>query len=99
MSVAPAPEQGQLISVRRRHFLVRDVLPSHVDDTQPPLHRVTLECLDDDRMGDTLDVIWEREVHTQVHDAAGLPHPDGWDAPELFNAFLRATRWSLTPRS
>ncbi|MBN1888254.1 MAG: DISARM system SNF2-like helicase DrmD, partial [Thermoflexales bacterium] len=60
----------------------------------PVIHRVTLDCLDDDRLGETLDVIWEREVHTAVHDIIGLPKPEAWDPVARFGAFLHAVEWS-----
>ncbi len=44
----PAPEQGQLVTVRNRLWLVQDVIP-HEDDHGRTVTRVDLECLDDDR--------------------------------------------------
>ena len=89
------PEQGQLVQVRGRHFLVSDVWAGAAEPSDVPHHRVRLESLDDDQLGDTLDVIWEHEVHRQVYDALGLPGPDSWDTLTRFEAFLLATRWSL----
>ena len=90
------PEQGQLVQVRHRHYLVQDVWPGAAEPSQPPMHRIRLEALDDDQVGETLDVIWEHEVNAKVHDALGLPRPDAWDPAERFEAFLLATRWSLS---
>ncbi|MBN1944993.1 MAG: DISARM system SNF2-like helicase DrmD, partial [Bradymonadales bacterium] len=93
---SPVPEQGQLVQVRHRHYIVQDVWPGAVEPSQPPMHRVRLEALDDDQVGETLDVIWEHEVNCRVHDALGLPRPDAWDPMPRFEAFLLASRWSLS---
>jgi hypothetical protein len=73
------PEQGQLVRVRNRFWLAQDVLAHQADRTQPPVHRVTLECLDDDWLGETLDVIWERELHAEMDQA--VLNAYGWAAP------------------
>lgn len=96
MPSVTAPEQGQLVRVRHRHYLVQDVFPGNVEPGEPPVHRIRLEALDDDQLGEMLDVIWEHEVHREVHDAIGLPRPDAWDPQRRFDAFVLATRWSLT---
>lgn len=90
------PEQGQLVRVRGRHFIVQDVWPGAVEPARPPQHRVRLEGLDDDQLGETLDVIWEHEVGAVVHDDLGLPEPHDWDPAGRFDAFLLASRWSLS---
>ena len=79
MQPTTAPEQGQLVKVRHRHYLVQDVFPGNVEPGEPAVHRIRLEALDDDQLGETLDVIWEHEIHREVHDAIGLPRPDAWD--------------------
>jgi hypothetical protein len=95
-SQIPVPEQGQLVRVRQRHYIVQDVLGGSVEPSRPDQHRVRLECLDDDQVGRTLDVIWQHEVNPVVHDQLGLPRPDAWDPRDRFDAFLHATRWSLS---
>jgi hypothetical protein len=90
LSLSPAPEQGQLVRVRNRLFLVQDVFPHESGVT-----RLDLECLDDNRLGETLSVLWEREVHPEILQADRFPAPSGrWDHPETFDAFLTAIRWS-----
>ncbi len=88
------PEQGQLVQVRNRPFMVEDVscYQSNGDTT----HMVALECLDDDAMGQKLRVVWERELNAQVLDTSFLPEPRNWDQPGRFNAFLDAIRWSAS---
>lgn len=89
-----APEQGQLVRVRNRLFLVQEAFP-HEGDSGEVLTRLDLECLDDDRLGERLSVLWEREVNTQVQQSDAIPVPLGrWDHPRVFDAFLTAIRWS-----
>lgn len=88
------PEQGQLVKVRERFYLVQDVVAHQSGMDDSAIHRVTLECVDDDRLDEQLDVIWEREVDPQVFDAMDLPAPTHWDQAQTFDAFLHAIRWS-----
>ena len=90
------PEQGQLVKIRHRHFIVRDVDAGASDPDLPPQHKLKLEALDDNNLGDELEVIWEHEINPQIHDALTLPKPDAWDPLARFEAFLLATRWSLS---
>jgi len=93
-TTAAPPEQGQLVRLRNRLYLVQDVLPWDGEQGQIA-SRVDLECLDDDRLGETLGVIWEHEVNSEVLLSDALPIPDGhWDEPAVFDAFLTAVRWS-----
>ena len=92
------PEQGQLVSTRNRFFIVQDVT-SHSDDVSNEiLHFVTLECLDEDRMGEELRVIWEREPKAETFDVIGFPRPDNWDSFDRFIAFIHAVNWSTSSR-
>jgi superfamily II DNA or RNA helicase len=86
------PEQGQLVQVRHRFFLVEDVA-QHTDE-RSAMHLVALECLDDDALGNRLDVVWERELNPEVLDTSFLPAPGAWDPSDRFSAFLHAIRWS-----
>ncbi|HEY3397839.1 MAG TPA: DISARM system SNF2-like helicase DrmD [Armatimonadota bacterium] len=90
------PEQGQLVQVRNRHFIVDDVFPHR--DGGSSLNRVVLECLDDDAVGSRLEVVWEREVNAQVFDTSQIPSPagGGWDTTQRFDAFTSAVRWSVS---
>lgn len=89
-----APEQGQLVRVRNRFYLVRDVFP-HEADRGEVSTRLDLECLDDDRLGEGLSLLWEREVHPAILQADQFPPLSGkWDSPRVFDAFLTAIRWS-----
>jgi hypothetical protein len=61
------PEQGQLVEVRQRRYVVTDVRQSTLppdplklhDPT--PQHRVVLASVEDDALGEELQVIWEIE--------------------------------------
>lgn len=86
------PEQGQLVQVRSRHYVVLDV--DEYADSGDVSRKVRLECLDDDALGNELEVVWEREVGATVHDTSRLPRPDGFDPLDRFLAYTLALRWS-----
>jgi ERCC4-related helicase len=89
------PEQGQLIQLRHRSWLVQDII---VDTQTSPdtgiSHKVILECLDDDQIGQSLHVIWEHEVSPQVYQGQGLPQLVEWDSPNFLNSLLTSVNWS-----
>ena len=95
----PGIEAGQIVRVRSRQYLVEDVVPS-AEDTL-----VRLFCLEDDALGDSLDVLWEREVDAQCLGATSwdtIAHR-GFDYPKRFSAYLHTLRWncvtSTNPRA
>ncbi|MBP8003236.1 MAG: DISARM system SNF2-like helicase DrmD [Chloroflexi bacterium] len=93
------PEQGQIVTVRQRRFVVTDVQASHLPPNplslQPhiPAHLLTLSALDDDALGETLQLIWEVEPGARVSEKVNLPEPVGFDTPTRLDAFLDAVRW------
>lgn len=92
------PELGQLVQVRRRRYVVSDVVESAlpVDPLAMLQHRqhlVTLASVDDDALGEELQVIWQLEPGARVFDHAALPQPIGFDSPRRQDAFLNAVRW------
>ncbi|MBV9786750.1 MAG: DEAD/DEAH box helicase [Chloroflexi bacterium] len=99
MSTRPIPEQGQLVDVRQRRYMVAAVQqsllpPAPVSLTETtPQHLVTLSSVEDDALGEELQVIWEVEPGTQVLEQTALPTPSGFDLPQRFDAFLNAVRW------
>jgi len=91
---AAVPEAGQLVEVRRRQWVVTDVsggaLPSSDNGDQ---HLVGLSSLDEDSMGEDLQVVWQMETGARVLEKAGLPSITGWDSNDCLEAFLDAVRW------
>lgn len=93
------PDQGQLVDVRQRRYVVTGVqkatLPSSplIQGIQSAQHLVTLTSVEDDALGEELQVIWELEPGGYVHEKTELPKPTGFDAPERLDAFLDAVRW------
>lgn len=97
-----APEQGQLVTVRQRQFVVSEVLKSTLPSSllkavaSQSQHLVTLSSVEDDALGDELQVIWELEPGARVIERAALPEPTGFDDPSRLDAFLDAVRWGAS---
>lgn len=100
--VACPPEQGQMVSVRSRNWMVTDVsastLPPERLQTglESPQHLVTLSSVEDDGLGEELNVIWELEPGARVVEKVALPDPTGFDPPDQLDAFLDAVRWGAS---
>lgn len=96
------PEQGQLVEVRRRQYVVTEVAPGLLPPSplalspQTPQHLITLTSIEDDALGEELRVIWELEPGAQIRERSTLPQPTGFDAPQRLDAFLDAVRWGAT---
>ena len=90
------PEQGQLVRVRNKFFLIQDVSTHSSEITGKTSHRVTLESVDEDDMGETMDVIWELETNASINEAISLPRPEKWDSLRRFDAFIHAIKWSTS---
>jgi len=78
---------------------VSDVVPSalppdvlHKTQAEPQ-HLISLSSIEDDALGEMLQVVWEIEADAQINERVGLPEPTGFDQPERFDAFLNAVRW------
>jgi superfamily II DNA or RNA helicase len=98
----PVPETGQVVNVRGSTWAVADVrqqgLPrSPADEGLAQLtHVVSLQSLDEDRLGEELAVVWELEVGHTVAPDQGLPeaiNPHEFDDPNTLAAFVDAVRW------
>lgn len=88
------PDPGQLVEVRRRQWVVGDVQASAFSATgNGKQHLVTLSALDEDSLGESLQVLWELEPGARVQERAGLPIITGWDPTDRLEAFLDAVRW------
>jgi hypothetical protein len=94
-SSAAAPEQGQLVEVRRRQWVVGDVGESAFRDLFAPTRQglVSLVSVDEDSLGEELQVLWQLEPGARVLDRAGLPTISGCDDATRLEAFLDAVRW------
>lgn len=87
------PEPGQLVEVRRRQWVVADVVTSKLSDNLSPQNAVSLSSIDEDGLGEELEVIWEIEPGAHIIERAGLPSISGQDDSEKLEAFLDAVRW------
>ena len=101
------PEPGQVVEVRGSTWAVAWVrvqgLPrSPADEAVAALnHAVTLQAMDEDRLGEELTVVWELEVGHTVTPAQGLPthiNPDAFDDPNTLAGFVDAMRWGRSPQ-
>jgi len=88
---ATTPEPGQLVEVRRRQWVVADVVSSNLEGA--PQNCVTLSSIDEDGLGEELEVVWEIEPGAQVIERASLPSITGQDDATTLDAFLDAVRW------
>ncbi|WP_343446290.1 DISARM system SNF2-like helicase DrmD [Micromonospora schwarzwaldensis] len=100
--IRPVPQLGQVVEVRGSTWAVARIqqqgLPrSPADEAVASLnHAVTLQALDEDRLGEDLTVVWELEVGHTVTPAQGLPrqiNPDAFDDPNTLAGFVDAMRW------
>lgn len=98
-AICSPPEQGQLVQVRSRQWVVNEVKPSTLPsialkpDFSGPQNLLTLSSVEDDGLGEELQVVWEIEPGARVIEKVALPDPTGFDAPEILDAFLDAVRW------
>lgn len=93
------PEPGQLVEVRRRQWIVDEINASALlgasrSGVQPRAqHLVTVSSIDEDALGEELQVIWELEPGARILEKAGLPKVGEFDEPRRVDAFLDAVRW------
>ena len=98
-SYSSLPEYGQLIQVRSRSWVVNIVKPSVLPTSaiESPLANtqtlLTLSSVEDDGLGEELQVVWEIEPGARLIERVALPAPDGFDSPKTLDAFLDAVRW------
>jgi len=65
--MAALPEQGQLVTVRQRHYVVNEVAKSTLPEQllrtsgNGGQHLISLSSVEDDALGEELQVIWELE--------------------------------------
>lgn len=93
MLYAAGPEPGQLVEVRRRQWIVADVDGSTVGPDLPKCNLVKLASIDEDALGEEIEILWELEPGAHVIERAGLPSLSNVDDPSTLEAFLDAVRW------
>lgn len=90
------PEQGQLALVRQRRYVVTDIrqgaTPSQLTGAKQQ-HLIRLSSIEDDALGEELQVVWEIEPGACAFEKVELPEPKGFDEPAKLEAFLDAVRW------
>ena len=89
------PEVGELVEARRRQWIVSDVERSTLSEKSvlKPQHLIKLSSVDEDALGEELNVVWEIEPGVRKLEKAGLPKFSGYDDPVELDAFLDAVRW------
>jgi SNF2 family DNA or RNA helicase len=101
-SLPPIPEPGQVVNVRGSNWAVAEVrqqgLPRSPADegTAGLTHVVSLQSLEEDRLGQELAVVWELEVGHTVAPDQGLPESisaGAFDDPNTLAAYVDAVRW------
>ena len=82
--------------------MVTDVSPSTLPPerlqagSESPQHILTLSSVEDDGLGEELNVIWELEPGARVVEKVALPEPTGFDPPEQLDAVLGELRLQQT---
>jgi hypothetical protein len=89
-----SPEEGQLVAVRNRRFLVTGVAADSLDRGSPAQHLIDLASVEDDGLGEELQVVWELEPGARILERSTLPSPTGLDDPRRLDALLDAVRWA-----
>lgn len=95
------PEQGQMVSVRSRNWIVNEIVPSTLPAgglkaIQNGQTLLSLSSIEDDGLGEELQVIWEIEPGARLMETVALPQPTGFDSPKRLGAFLDAVRWGAS---
>ena len=99
------PELGQIARVRQRHYVVSDVKQAAIpvdgihNGMGQPQHIVALSSIDDDGLGEALEVIWEIEPGKHLMERLGLPQAREFDPPDHLDAFLDAVRWGAVSQA
>ena len=88
-----APQAGQIVRVRQRQYFVEEIVPPNPGDDST---LVRMACLDDDAQGQPLEVLWEKEVDSEIVSAEDWQEiaSRGFDPPRLFSAYLHTLQWN-----
>lgn len=90
--ITSPPEIGQLVEVRKRLWVVNDISGQSFEGINQQ-HLVSLSSIEEDALGEDLQIIWQIEPGARVIEKAGMPRITGVDSEEKLNAFLDAVRW------
>jgi superfamily II DNA or RNA helicase len=90
MTPTPPPQPGQIVALRRRHWLVHEVQRGERGDS--PV--VGLHCIDDDAAGEALEVLWDLEIAPRVLLEDRPVLGEGLDEPRVLGAYLNTLRWN-----
>ena len=72
-SIAATPESGQLVEVRRRQWVVADIVTSTPSNSYSPAqHLLTLSSIDEDSLGEQIEIVWEIEPGAHIIERAGF---------------------------
>jgi SNF2 family DNA or RNA helicase len=71
-------------------------LPPDRLKVESPQNLITLSSVEDDALGEELNVIWEMEPGARIVERVALPDPTGFDSPDRLDAFLDAVRWGAS---
>ena len=90
---AHVPASWPIVHVRSRKYLVEGVTlpPKPIDSAL-----VRLSCVEDDALGEALEVLWANEVDGQIMGQADWQAvaSRGFDEPHVFSAYLNTLRWN-----
>src|SRR5262245_40043461 len=96
------PQVGQLVIVRKRPFVVMETVPSIVggmDVNSGSTNLVSLSSVEDDGLGEELQVVWELEPGATIQQQSTLPDPSSFDHPKRLQAFLDAVQWGAVSQA
>ncbi|NTV65844.1 MAG: hypothetical protein HGA65_20235 [Oscillochloris sp.] len=79
------PPPGQLVAVRGRRFVLNSVtrteLPAQAGNLARAHHLIALTSIEDDALGEEIQVVWEVEPGARAYEESALPPVDGFDPP------------------
>ena len=96
--MAATPEPGQLVEVRRRQYVVADITRSRLhghplNPSDTPHHLAILNSIDEDGLGEELQVVWELEPGARLIEGSLMPDATAFDPPKRLDAFIQAVSW------
>lgn len=90
------PHPGQIVVVRNRPAIVKDIKEFH-SDKHETTHGCRINYIDGYVHPESDFIIWEREVHARVIKGASLPDISNMPAPDdphFFHTYLNSYKWT-----